>query len=129
MKKEFLMAFQLSKLVIFEVNYYTLGSNEKPYFSTSANEFCRNKKDFYRCGQAQDDLLPKNSVAMQFYKKWDNKHCQDLTIDEYNEMVKDLEQLKARYNFIEEIPTKYHNHISFYDLVEFSKQTPKVVKK
>ena len=123
------MSFQLSKLIIFNVDYYTLGSNSSAHFSTSADEFVRNKKDFGRCGQAQDDLLKGFNVAMAFYKKWDNKHLSDLTIDEYNEMTKDLEKLKEHYNFIEEEPSRFHSHISFYNLVEFSKQEPKRIKK
>ncbi len=125
MKKEFLIAFQLSKLVIFEVNYYTLGSNSTPHFTTSSAEFCRSKKDFSRCGQSQESLLPKLGLAYRFYKKWDNKHLNDLTLEEYQEMTKDLEELKARYNFIEKEPTRNNTNISFYDLVEFSKQEPK----
>ena len=53
--------FQISKLITFEVNFYTLGTNSAPYFSTSANEFCRSKLDYTRGGQAQRDLLPKFS--------------------------------------------------------------------
>ncbi|DAH42528.1 MAG TPA: hypothetical protein [Bacteriophage sp.] len=32
--KEFMYCFQISKLITFEVEYYTLGSNSAPYFST-----------------------------------------------------------------------------------------------
>lgn len=42
--KEFMYVFQISKLITFEVNFYTLGTNSAPYFSTSANKFCRSKK-------------------------------------------------------------------------------------
>lgn len=38
--KEFMYVFQISKLITFEVEFYTLGTNSAPYFSTSANEFC-----------------------------------------------------------------------------------------
>lgn len=34
--KEFMYCFQISKLIVFEVEYYTLGGNKAPYFSTSA---------------------------------------------------------------------------------------------
>lgn len=36
--KEFMYCFQISKLIVFEVEYYTLGGNKAPYFSTSAAE-------------------------------------------------------------------------------------------
>lgn len=44
MKKEFKYYFQITKLVMFEVEYYTLGNNKSPYFTTSASKFFRNKK-------------------------------------------------------------------------------------
>ena len=54
MKKEFIASFQLSKKIIFNVNYYTLGNNSSSYFSTSADEFNQPKTGYCRCGQAQD---------------------------------------------------------------------------
>ena len=54
--KEFQAVFQLSKTIIFEVRYYTLSTNSRPYFSTTAARFCRNKRDYSQCGQAQDTL-------------------------------------------------------------------------
>lgn len=44
--KEFMYCFQISKLIVFEVEYYTLGGNKAPYFSTSAAEFIRSKRDY-----------------------------------------------------------------------------------
>lgn len=35
--KEFMYCFQISKLIVFEVEYYTLGNNKTPYF-------------FHKCG-------------------------------------------------------------------------------
>lgn len=55
--KEFMYCFQISKLIVFEVEYYTLGTNSAPYFSTSANEFCRSKLDYTRGGQAQRESV------------------------------------------------------------------------
>lgn len=54
MKKEFKYYFQITKLVMFEVEYYTLGNNKNPYFATSANKFYKNKRDYECGGQAQD---------------------------------------------------------------------------
>ncbi len=47
--------FQISKKIIFEVNYW--GLNETPYFSTQAAEFNQNRSDYVQCGQAQEELL------------------------------------------------------------------------
>ena len=124
MKKEFKYCFQITKLVMFEVEYYTLGNNENPYFATSANKFYKNKRDYECGGQAQDQLLPENSIARQFWEKWDKKHLKDLSDDEYREVVEDIEELKEKYNYIEYIKDtfkgKYEN-FSFGEIVLLSK--------
>lgn len=99
MKKEFLIAFQITKKIIFTVNYYTCGSNNHPYFATEADEFNQPKTDYSRCGQAQDALLCKGTLARRFWEKWDGKHLEDLTQEEYDEMVTDVEVLKGKYNY------------------------------
>lgn len=120
-KKFYFWAFQISKTVIFEVKYYILGNNEKPYFSTSANKFNRPKTDWNEAGQAQKNLLPIFSPARIFWAKWDKKHLQDLTNDEYIELLKDIEKLKSTYNYIEEDQTTQH-HIGFWKLYKLSMQ-------
>lgn len=132
MRKEFRAVFQISKIVVFDVNYYTLGSNKKPHFSTSASEFIRSKRDYSRCGQAQEALLPKHSSARKFWEKWDKKHLHDLTECEYNELQADLDELKGEYNYIydelDETRKPYSPCISFLRVVELSKQEPKTRK-
>ncbi len=127
--KEFIATFQLSKTIIFNVEYYTLLTNKKPHFSTSADEFCRSKKDFRRCGQAQEELTKGFRAARQFYKKWDAHHLHELTEEQYNEMVADLDVLKDKYNFMEKMLDEkakpYNPRFGFWRLVEFSKQEPK----
>ena len=124
MKKEFIASFQLSKKIIFNVNYYTLGNNSCPYFSTSACEFNQPKTDYCRCGQAQEDLTKKFLTGRRFWKKWDKKHLQDLTENEYGELMQDIETLKEKYNYIyeelDESLKPYHPHIRFYDLKKLS---------
>jgi hypothetical protein len=134
--KEFMYCFQISKMIVFEVEYYTLGSNKAPYFSTSAAKFIRSKRDYSTCGQAQSALLPKGSPARRFWQKWNPLHLKDLTPAEYEEMTADIEQLKARYNYIEDVRDCfgqsagcYKTHIPFYEVVELSKQTPKAKQK
>lgn len=135
-KKEFMYCFQISKLIVFEVQYYTLSTNTTPHFATSANEFIRSKRDYSRCGQAQAALLPKGSPARRFWQKWDPLHLKDLTPAQYEELTADIEELKARYNYIEDVRDCfgrsagcYKIHIPFYEVVELSKQTPKAKQK
>lgn len=98
--QSFQYTFQISKKIIFEVNYYLLGSNKSKYFSTSAAQFNQPKTEFNCCGQAQEDLLKGYPLAMNFYKKFDPLHCKDLTAEQYSEIVQELEKLKLAYNFI-----------------------------
>lgn len=127
--KEFISVFQMSKTIIFEVEYYTLSTNKTPYFATSAAQFCRNKRDYTQCGQAQKSLLRSYPTAMRFFEKWDTFYLKDLTPAQYEEMQTDLEELKSRYNFIyeelDETKRPYSPHFGFNRLAEWSKQTPK----
>ena len=127
MKKEFISVFQLSKTIIFEVNYYTLGNNANPYFSTCACQFNRPKSDYNMCGQCQDELTKHSLTARNFWKKWDIKHCEDLTEAEYAEMRHDLEKLESMYNFmiLESEGKIERSSFPFSQIREFSKQTPK----
>jgi hypothetical protein len=93
----FHIAFQQSKTVIFEVSYYTLGNNKHPYFSTQAARFCRSKRDFSECGQAQDRLLAGD--LRKFWRKWDSKHLSQLDGAELEELERDLEALKQTHNW------------------------------
>lgn len=127
--KEFQAVFQMSKTIIFEVRYYTLDNNSRPYFTTSAAQFYRNKKDYSRCGQAQPELLKGYRTARQFFEKWDVYHLHDLTPEQYNEMRHDLETLKEKYNFIfeelDESRRPYSPRFSFNRLAKWTKQEPK----
>ena len=127
--KEFNVCFQMSKMILFKVSYYTLGDNQNPYFTTSAYEFVRNKRDFARVGQCQEDLLKGFRTAYNFYKKWDVFHLKQLTQEQYSEMRNDLCVLEQKYNNLlsemEDGVQLKPDYFSFYQLVEFSKQTPK----
>ena len=83
--------FQITKKIIFEVN-------NNQYFATSCAEFNQPKTDFCTCGQCQDELLPKGK-AREFWSKWDVKHLSQLTPSEEEELSKDIEELKASYNW------------------------------
>ena len=129
MKKEFQAVFQLSKTEIFEVRYYHLSTNQRADFATSAARFCRNKRDYSTCGQAQESVCKGHLAAYRFYKKWDKMHLKDLNDSEYVEMRRDLETLMETYNFIleelDESKRPYSPRFSFYRLAEWTKQKPK----
>lgn len=128
-EKRVIIAFQISRTVIFEVNYGAITSNKEPYFSTVANEFIRSKRDYSRCGQCQSEVLPRNSAAFRFYKKWDVKHLQKLTDEEYADMRHDLEELKSRYNYVERSADYAGSNIPFHEIVDLSKTQPKAIKR
>ncbi len=127
--KEFISVFQLSKTIIFEVCFYTLGTNQTPHFTTSAAKFCKNKRDYSRCGQAQEELTKGFFTARRFWKKWDKCHLKNLTKSQYDEMQNDIQLLKQKYNYIYEELLEtcrpYNPHFSFDYLAEWSKQNPK----
>ena len=104
-KLQFNYTFQITKKVIFEVSYYTLGSNKNPYFSTSAAQFNQPKTDFKRCGQCQEDVLFDN--AKKFYFKYDSLHLMDLNDEQYQNIINDIELLKDQYNWIDN--QKFYN--------------------
>lgn len=131
MKKEFKYYFQITKLVMFKVEYYTLGDNESPYFATSAYKIFRNKKGYERWGQTQDQVLPENSIVRQFWEKWDKEHLKNLSDDKYREVVKDIEELKEKYNYIEYIKDTFkgeYEDFPFWKKVLLSKADLKKIK-
>ena len=125
MKKEFIASFQLSKKIVFNVDFYTLGNNSHPHFSTSAFEFNQPKTDYCRGGQAQEDLTKKFYTARRFWKKWDKKHLQDLTEEEYTNLITDLERMKETYNYLyselDETKKPYNPGFSFERMKKLSK--------
>lgn len=135
MKKEFQYLFQISKLVIFSVSYYTLGDNGSPYFSTSVSVWCRNKKDISRGGQCQEEVLSEfngyRRRAYDFYKKWDHLHLHVLKDEEYDEMIKDINKLKEAYNYAYSGPDKngFVRDISIHEEVALSKLEVKKINK
>ena len=95
--KEFQALFIVGRRTSFEVRYYTLGNNKKPYFATSANVLDAQRPDYERCGQCQADVL--DGEALTFYQKWDKHHLKQLDKVQHTELLRDLEALKVRYPF------------------------------
>lgn len=128
--KEFRCAFQITKTIIFEVRYHTLGSNANPYFATEAARMNSRRTDYCECGQAQARLLPKGGAARRFWEKWDGKHLSTLTDEEREEVWRDIAELSARYNGIvitsEKFGTEDTRDIRFSDAVALSKREPKL---
>jgi hypothetical protein len=115
-------AFQISRMIIFEVDYYRCGNNPDKYFTTSAAQFNRPKTDYNHCGQAQKELLRFASKAMTFFKKWDDLHTKDLNEAQYLDMLNDIEVLKSQYNYI---VNDTDRDLSFSELRDLSKLTLK----
>lgn len=114
--------FQLSRMAMFEVGYYRIRGNKQPHFATSAQVFCRNKKDISRGGQCQADVLKDFPAAYEFWKKWDKHHLHRFDYKTYQELLEDIEFLKDEYNWDY---TKSGDGFPFYREVELSKQKPK----
>mgnify|MGYP006916030300 CR=1 FL=1 len=121
-KREFNIVFQLSKMKIFEVSFYTIKNNPTPHFSTSACLLSRNKKSYIRSGQAQKEVTIGFPEAYHFYEKWDKYHIHDLTRERYDEMISDLKVLMEKYNFVQYDHTYY---VPFHMIVTLSKLKPK----
>ena len=90
---EFNSCFQISKTVLFEAGYYTIGENNDPHFATVAMELTRSKAGFKQRGQCQKDLLPEGSAARAFFDKWDSHHFGVLTDGQFEELKEDLKKL------------------------------------
>jgi len=123
-KPVFYYVFQLTKKIVFEVQYYYCGGNRYPHFSTQANVFNQPKSDWERCGQGQKEVFVGFEAAMEFYKKWDYCHCKDLSREQYSEMVWDLECLTVYYNHL----FSNEREFSFWDKAEFTKRRPKGIR-
>lgn len=115
----FMMAFQITRMVVLEVEYGAITSNRLPHFSTSAEQFNQPKTDYARCGQCQEDVLPPGR-AKSFWRKWDSCHLEALTASEYAEMKSDLGKLCEAYNYIEVSPNQNYHAISFNAIKDLS---------
>lgn len=111
--------FQLSKMVMFQVSYKRLRGNKLPYFSTVTQVFCKNKRDISCTGSNNLKNFP---LAYEFYQKWDGEHLHRLDVEKYDELLRDIEELKQEYNW--EF-TKSGDGFPFHREVELSKQKPK----
>jgi len=104
-KGEFYYCFKITDKVVFQVKNYTIGSNKENYFATEACLFNNDKTDYNECGQCQERLLPKDSLAYKFYKKWDYKQTLHLSDTELQNVKEDVEKLKQAYPYVESMTT------------------------
>ena len=110
---EFSCAFQITRKIIFCVEFHTVGSNDHPYFSTSVGEFNQPKTDWLVCGQCQGTLL-QGHYAKSFWEKWDYMHCKNIENEkQFEELIEDLDKLKEKYNFVEHIEQDHVRDVSF----------------
>ncbi len=127
--KEFMYYFQIDRLTIFEVEFLTYSTNPAPLFATEAMKFIRSKRDYGDSGQCQEEVLKEGIYARRFFDKWDRLHLHKLTPEEYLELSADIEKLKKRYNYIEDIRDCFGDSagqkkkpvFSFGEIMELSK--------
>ena len=112
--KVFTISFRDRKKVFFVIEYGSIvNPNQDPYFSTSALIMNHIRSDWNGGGQAQKRLL-KNKHLVRFFNKWDVKHLHPLSVDEYKELIRDIEELKVNVSHIETD--------NFYELVKFDRE-------
>ena len=66
----------------FVIQYYRLSPNKCPYFSTTYD------------GWQSQDRMSHDTLAYQFYQKWNVLHTHNMTLEEWSEMVQDLNELQ-----------------------------------
>ena len=71
-----------NKVHDFVIQYYRLSTNKCPYFSTTYD------------GWQSQEHMSHDTLAYQFYQKWNVFHTYNMTIDEWSEMVNDLKELQ-----------------------------------
>lgn len=74
-----------SKTIAFEICYGDLVAKRRPYFFTMINSKDKGNQGF----------LPEGTVVRAFWEKWNIYQFQTLTMNEYKEMISDLEIVKA----------------------------------
>lgn len=93
------LSFVVAPSTIFEVNNCHVLKN--PYFSTSASVWNNRRTDISRGGQCQEYVLPKESLAYEFFEKWDKFHLHKLNEEQTKELEFDLKALKDFYPYID----------------------------
>lgn len=81
LKKSIMVPDVNGKYDTFTVEFSRLGSNKTPHFSTT-----------YRGWQNQEEM-DHNDPVYAFYKKWDVFHGNHMTIEEWTEMVSDVNEI------------------------------------
>ena len=66
----------------FVIEYYRLGTNRCPHFSTTYD------------GSQRQKYMHSYHPATAFYHKWDHFHLHELTLEEYKELMEDIQELK-----------------------------------
>lgn len=98
--QEFIYCFQITKAIVFNVGYFTQDEKNGPHFVTSAMRFMRTMNECGRAGQCQEEVLPCDSKALAFYKKWRQMQNRSLTQEEYHMAMEDIGVLEDCYNYL-----------------------------
>jgi len=114
----FSLSFRIKKKHFFEVVFGDLkAQGQQPYFATSGCVLNYIRSDYNRCGQCQHDILQKGSLFYKFFEKWDVLHTKSLTMEQFNELKQDIEELKEKYDYVE---SNY-----FHAIVKFDREMSK----
>lgn len=114
----FTITFRVKKKHFFMVQFGGLKYHtQQPYFSTSGAVLNHTRNGYKRGGQCQPWILPKHSLFRKFFDKWDTLHTQSFTMEQYNDLLKDLEELKEKYAHID------NDHFS--NIVRFDREMSK----
>lgn len=114
----FNIAFQITKYILFEVDFSKIGSNDVPHFSEYVIMFSHQKTGYMSCFRGQENALPLVSAAKIFYKEWYKYQMVDIMDSAtYKKLLCDLDGLKEKYNYIERFDNR---RLTFYQLKKLS---------
>lgn len=109
-KESFTYVFQVTRKVMFYVIY----NKETRRFATCSFIFNQPKTSY----ELKEGILANESLT--FFDKWNYLHLIDPTTEQYNEIIKDIETLKEKYNYMVKLKTDDY-YWNFADVKELSK--------
>jgi 5'(3')-deoxyribonucleotidase len=115
--QSFICLFHISKTKLFKVSYLQFKGNTHKYYITGISSYTPIKGFHSKC-QTQYKYL--SNEAKTFYDKWYSFQTKDLTIQQYLQLVNDLEKLTKHYNtyviLSDEIPKSFKKGYNFYPI-------------
>lgn len=96
-QESFNYIFQISKSIVLQVGYYGVPYWPDKNYTSTIYRFTRGEIT----GLWAPDVLEWFYTAHCFYDKWYFWQAKDLPEGKYEEIKKDIEELKERYNYLE----------------------------